>query len=208
MVNYYSELFRVALFVLYNSSSIGFFNGPRLCSRVPYGNAEITRLFAVSIKLSEGNDDEQDNFKEIAESVFNEGDVRPIILFDGVCNLCNGAVNFALDHDPVGKFRFAALQSQIGQSLLRRSGKDIHDFSSIVLVTPNKSYFKSDAVLQITKGLDGFIFRIMKLFSRIIPVFMRNLIYDFVSKNRHRFGKRESCRIDFDGEFTNRFVSG
>jgi predicted DCC family thiol-disulfide oxidoreductase YuxK len=68
-----------------------------------------------------------------------------VILFDGVCNLCNGGVNLALDLDPPGELRFAALQSSAGRALLRRSGRDASDISSIVLVERDRSYVKSGA---------------------------------------------------------------
>jgi len=76
---------------------------------------------------------------------FDAGDARPVILFDGVCNLCNGGVNLALDLDPPGELRFAALQSSAGRALLRRSGRDASDISSIVLVERDRSYVKSGA---------------------------------------------------------------
>lgn len=140
----------------------------------------------------------------IAKDVFRT-DKRPVILFDGVCNLCNGGVNFALDNDSVGEFRFASLQSTIGKSLLLRSGKNADDISSIVLVTTDKAYFKSDAVLRIASNLDGspalpFVGNV----GRIVPSFMRNTVYDFVAANRYRFGESEQCRLDF-GEFDDRF---
>mmetsp|Transcript_17605 Transcript_17605/g.35063 ORF Transcript_17605/g.35063 Transcript_17605/m.35063 type:complete len:156 (+) Transcript_17605:158-625(+) len=80
--------------------------------------------------------------EEISVSLFADGDVRPIILFDGVCNLCNGGVNFALDNDEVGNFRFAALQSEAGRALLSSHGKAADDISSIVLITPERAHFK------------------------------------------------------------------
>ncbi|KAL7448996.1 hypothetical protein ACHAWC_001105, partial [Mediolabrus comicus] len=79
---------------------------------------------------------------------------RPIILFDGVCNLCNSAVNLALDWDPSGKLRFAALQSKVGQNLLQAHGRDANDISSIVFITPKGAYTKSDAILGITQELN------------------------------------------------------
>lgn len=148
----------------------------------------------------------ESTWKEISKSVF-ESDTRPVILFDGVCNLCNGGVNYALDNDSVGKFRFASLQSKIGQSLLLRSGKKPNDISSIVLVTEDKSYFKSDAVLRIARKLDGnALLPLMGFFGFLAPGFARNVVYDVVADNRYRFGQSDSCRID-DGEFFDRFIS-
>ncbi|CAI5490116.1 unnamed protein product [Closterium sp. Naga37s-1] len=81
-------------------------------------------------------------------------DDRPIVLYDGVCNMCNGGVNFALDADPQGRLRFAALQSEAGRALLARSGRSPDDISSIVLVERDGAYIKSDAVLRIARLLD------------------------------------------------------
>ncbi len=146
------------------------------------------------------------DFEAIANEVFTE-DKRPIILFDGVCNLCNGGVNFALDNDSVGKFRFASLQSKTGQSLLVRSGKKASDISSIVLATENEAFFKSDAVLRIAKGLDSNpALPLIGTLGPVVPSFVRNTVYDFVARNRYRFGEDEQCRLDFDNDFGSRFV--
>ncbi|GAQ91675.1 hypothetical protein KFL_008320040 [Klebsormidium nitens] len=80
-------------------------------------------------------------------------DKRPIILFDGVCNFCNGGVNFMLDNDPQGKLRFAALQSDAGRALLQRAGRAPEDISSIVLIEPDRSYTHSEAILRIAQYL-------------------------------------------------------
>jgi predicted DCC family thiol-disulfide oxidoreductase YuxK len=95
------------------------------------------------------------DWRELAESVFAT-DERPIILYDGVCNLCNGGVNFMLDWDSPneerGNFRFAALQSNVGRALLQRSGRKPDDQSSIILALKDGStYAKGDAVLRIGK---------------------------------------------------------
>jgi hypothetical protein len=89
----------------------------------------------------------------VLKKVF-ELDNRPIILFDGVCNLCNSAVNLALDWDPKGKLRFSALQSNVGRSLLQAHGRRADDISSIVFVTTEGAYTKSDAILGITQELN------------------------------------------------------
>lgn len=146
------------------------------------------------------------DWRDTAQSVFDGEDQRPVILFDGVCNLCNGGVNFALDRDPVGYFRFASLQSKIGKSLLLRSNKDADDVSSIVLVDAETSYFKSEAVLRIAQKLDGPFSKIMGFGGLYVPGFVRNIVYDFVADNRYRLGKREdSCRLE-DEQFDGRFV--
>lgn len=160
--------------------------------------------------------DENFDWKALAFKVFNSGDRRPIVLFDGVCNLCNGAVNFSLDHDPKGKFRFVSLQSKTGQSLLLAAGKKPDDISSIVLVEPSSSssevsteaFFKADAVLKIAKELDyPFFSTVSSLAPFLVPRFVRDQLYDIVAKNRYRFGESESCRLDKYEEFEDRFIA-
>ena len=151
-----------------------------------------------------------DNPSVVARRVFAT-DKRPIILFDGVCNLCNGAVNLALDWDPKGKLRFSALQSNVGTSLLQAHGRDGNDISSIVLVTNDGAYIKSDAVLRIAEALSpGQILPLKPaaLLGRfLVPKFLRDVIYDGVADNRYDLlGKRNECRFDADGEFEDRFV--
>ena len=132
---------------------------------------------------------------------------KPIILFDGICNLCNGGVNFAIDHDKSGRYRFASLQSNVAKSLLLRDGKDPCTTSDIVLVTSEKTYYSSEAVARIMTGLDGPILKILGVFGQISPSFARNAVYRVVSGNRFILGENDSCRLDFDGEYTSRFVS-
>mmetsp|Transcript_9347 Transcript_9347/g.19597 ORF Transcript_9347/g.19597 Transcript_9347/m.19597 type:complete len:221 (-) Transcript_9347:1262-1924(-) len=148
--------------------------------------------------------------KVVSSKVFNS-DQRPIILFDGVCNLCNGAVNLALDWDPQGKLRFSALQSKVGRSLLEANGRKTDDISSIVLVTKDAAYTKSDAVLKITEELTPIALLPLKpaaiLGQMLVPKFLRDVIYDNVADNRYELmGMRNECRFDADGEFEDRFV--
>mmetsp|Transcript_4953 Transcript_4953/g.7513 ORF Transcript_4953/g.7513 Transcript_4953/m.7513 type:complete len:238 (+) Transcript_4953:83-796(+) len=146
------------------------------------------------------------DWKSVADSAFDT-DKRPIILFDGQCNLCNGAVNFALDRDPNANFRFVSLTSIIGRSLLVKHGRKPSDLSSIVLCTPDTAYFESEAVLKISQDLEGLPFQVLGYGGFAIPPFLRDQIYHFVSENRWRFGTEgDQCRLDFDGEFDNRFL--
>mmetsp|Transcript_19697 Transcript_19697/g.22677 ORF Transcript_19697/g.22677 Transcript_19697/m.22677 type:complete len:286 (+) Transcript_19697:45-902(+) len=165
-----------------------------------------TENFVTAAESSEKGQD----WEYLAQSVFSDDD-RPIILFDGICNLCNGAVLFALDHDNDNKFRFVSLQSQTGKSLLVSCGKSSSDTSSIILATgPTTCYTKSEAVLNIAKDLTGNrIFPLIRKLGKIVPGFAKNKVYDFVAVNRHRFGEYsgESCRLDFDGEFDDRFIA-
>ena len=146
----------------------------------------------------------------ISERVF-QSDKRPVVLFDGVCNLCNNAVNLALDWDPNGNLRFAALQSNVGRSLLEKNGRKADDISSIVLVTSEGAYVKSDAILKITEALTPWFLptrQVAQLGMVLVPKLLRDLIYDQVADNRYDFmGKRDMCRFDADGEFEDRFVS-
>jgi len=132
---------------------------------------------------------------------------KPIILFDGVCNLCNSGVNFAIDHDEAAKFRFASLQSAVAKSLLLREGKDPLKSNDVVLVTKAKVYYSSDAVANIMTGLDSPWLRFIGRLGQLAPSFVRDIIYKFVSGNRFVLGENDSCRLDLDGDLTSRFVS-
>ncbi|KAI2500706.1 DUF393-like protein [Fragilaria crotonensis] len=146
------------------------------------------------------------DWNSLANGAF-EKDQRPVILFDGVCNLCNGGVNFALDHDSKANFRFASMQSKIGQSLLLHVGRSPQDMSSIVVIESDwKHWSESDAILRISQGLDGPLFVGLGHLGFLIPRIVRDELYHVVSHNRYRFGERDSCRVDFDGEFDDRFV--
>jgi predicted DCC family thiol-disulfide oxidoreductase YuxK len=117
-----------------------------------------------------------------------------IILFDGVCNLCNGAVQFIIKRDAKDIFRFASLQSETGQKLLATHQLQHKNIDSIVLVKNNNAYIKSTAALHIAKELSG----IWKLayYYIFIPKFIRDAVYDFVARNRYRwFGKKDQCMV-------------
>ena len=126
-------------------------------------------------------------------------EVKMTILFDGVCNFCNASINFIIDRDSKGIFKFAALQSEVGQELLKKFGLKTNDsesrtFDSIVAIDGYKVYQKSDAALEIARRMDG-IWKIFYVF-KIIPAFLRNPVYDLVAKNRYRiFGRTDACRI-------------
>lgn len=117
-----------------------------------------------------------------------------IIAFDGVCNLCNGAVNFIIDRDPKNRFRFVALQSETGQELLSRYPPADGPVNSIVLISEGKSYVKSDAALAIARHLSG-VWPVLTVF-KILPRFLRDAVYDLIARNRYRFfGKQDACRL-------------
>jgi len=117
-----------------------------------------------------------------------------IILFDGVCNLCNGAVQFIIKRDSKDTFRFAALQSETGQRLLAIHQLDFIHIDSIVLIKNEKAFIKSSAAFHIAKELSG----IWKLayYYRVIPKFIRDAIYDAIARNRYSwFGKKDQCMV-------------
>ncbi|PKP42915.1 MAG: thiol-disulfide oxidoreductase [Bacteroidetes bacterium HGW-Bacteroidetes-13] len=120
---------------------------------------------------------------------------KEIILFDGVCNLCNGAVLFIIKRDRDDVFRFVSLQSELGKEIIRYIGVDISKTDSIVWYKPGEAYYyKSDAALMIINHFGG-ILSLLNVF-KIIPASLRNLLYDFIAKNRYNwFGKKESCMI-------------
>ncbi|XP_075497295.1 DCC family protein At1g52590, chloroplastic-like [Primulina tabacum] len=128
-------------------------------------------------------------------SSFFEKDPRPIMLFDGVCNLCNGGVKFVRNNDRKRNIRFEALQSEVGKKLLQRSGRAPDDISSVVLVDKDRSYIKSEAVLKIMQYID-LPFPQLALFLQFIPLFIRDFVYDNVADNRYSFfGRSDSCDL-------------
>ncbi|MGB3143411.1 MAG: thiol-disulfide oxidoreductase DCC family protein [Maribacter sp.] len=118
-----------------------------------------------------------------------------IILFDGVCNLCNGAVQFVIERDKNDVFRFAALQSEIGQKLVNERGIDTETVDSIILIEPNVAYYtKSTAALKIAEDLNG-LWSTLSIFLWV-PEGIRNIVYDFIAKNRYKwYGKKQECMI-------------
>ena len=117
-----------------------------------------------------------------------------ILLFDGVCNLCNSTVKFTIKRDPKEKFKFASLQSESGQALLKKFGLPNNDFNSFVLIRGDKYYQKSSAALQVLKELGG----IWQLFYILIlvPKPIRDYVYNVIAKSRYKiFGKKDACMI-------------
>lgn len=129
--------------------------------------------------------------------------MEAIILFDGICNLCNSAVQFVIKRDPAGYFKFASLQSETGQRLLKQYGVS-RQIDSIIVIEMQKVYIKSSAALRICRKLEGFWKYLTIL--RVLPPFFRNFFYDLVAKNRyHWFGKRDSCMLP-TAEIRKRFL--
>ncbi len=128
-----------------------------------------------------------------------------IVLFDGVCNLCNGAVRFIIRHDAEDRFRFAPLQSDIARQLLKKHPVPDQKTNSIVLIENEKVYTKSGAALRISRRLNG----LWKLWAigYIIPGFIRDECYDFIARHRyHWFGRSEECIIP-DEELRHKFLT-
>ncbi|KAB1071889.1 DUF393 domain-containing protein [Tamlana haliotis] len=120
---------------------------------------------------------------------------KQLILFDGVCNLCDSSVQYVIKHDKKDLFMFAALQSTIGKQLIDTYNIDTNKTDSILLYTPeNGVKHKSTAALKIATHL-GFPPNLMGVFL-IVPAFIRNWVYDFIAKNRYKwYGKKEACMI-------------
>lgn len=119
---------------------------------------------------------------------------KKIILFDGVCNLCNSAVDEIIKNDKHDIFRFAPLQSDIGLQIINERGIDTKDLESIILIDPGEAYYqKSAAAIEISKHLKKYSW--IRHFS-FLPEGFRDLIYEFVAKNRYKwFGRKKSCMI-------------
>ncbi|WP_430400683.1 thiol-disulfide oxidoreductase DCC family protein [Flavobacterium sp.] len=120
---------------------------------------------------------------------------KKIILFDGVCNLCDASVQFIYKHDKKDVFRFVAIQSELGQKIIKHIGVDTSKIDSIILYEPGLSYsYKAEAALTIAKNLSG-IYSLLG-YLNFIPNSIKNIIYDYVAKNRYKwYGKKEACMI-------------
>lgn len=131
----------------------------------------------------------------IQDSSFKIPKGKKIILFDGVCNLCNDAVLKVIKHDQKNLFLFTALQSEIGQQIISELSIDISKIDSVILYDPEKAYYiKSAAALRIMKEFSGF-WKIMQIFT-ILPDKFNDFFYDFIARNRYKwFGQKESCMI-------------
>lgn len=117
-----------------------------------------------------------------------------VILFDGVCNLCNGAITFIIKRDKRNHYRFAALESDIGTMYLQKHEINPMETDSIVLIRGEKAYTKASAALRIARKMSG-LWPLLYLFI-IIPKFISNTVYDYIARNRYQwFGKEESCMI-------------
>ena len=116
-----------------------------------------------------------------------------IILFDGVCNLCNNSVSFLIKYDKNYIFKFVALQTSAGQSIINQYGL-LNEGKSVVLIKDGIVFYKSDAVIEIAKQIKGWphIFK----YGNLFPAFIRDGVYNLIAKNRYTLmGRRDSCSI-------------
>lgn len=119
---------------------------------------------------------------------------KKIILFDGVCNLCNAAVDFIIRRDKEGEFMFASLQGEKGKEILRSFHLQEDYLDNFILYQNGKLYHRSTAFLKVMTGLGG-LWKLLSIFF-LIPRFIRDWVYDLVARNRYRwFGRRETCRV-------------
>ena len=120
--------------------------------------------------------------------------LHPMILFDGVCNLCNASVQYVIKHDKKRLFRFTSLQSSFGKKILKENNLPQNTFNSFILLDNNKIYTRSTAALLVAKKLSGFI-KLLYGFI-IVPKFIRDFVYDVIARNRYKwFGKKEACWV-------------
>ncbi|AUS06606.1 thiol-disulfide oxidoreductase DCC family protein [Pseudotamlana carrageenivorans] len=120
---------------------------------------------------------------------------KQLILFDGVCNLCDSSVKYVIKHDKNNRFLFAALQSEIGKKIIKAYKIDTEKTDSILLYIPEIGIsYKSTAALKVALKL-GFPRNLMGVFL-IVPAFIRNAVYDYIAKNRYTwYGKKDNCMI-------------
>ena len=130
---------------------------------------------------------------------------RPIVLYDGVCGLCDKFVKFVVKRDRAEVVRFAALQSETGKDLLRTFGLPAGDLSFIVVIEGKNSFIKSAAVLEVLRYLPG-VWKYLALL-RIIPAAISDVVYEFTARNRYTwFGRYDACVLPTESE-RKRFLS-
>ncbi|MBA3258928.1 MAG: thiol-disulfide oxidoreductase DCC family protein [Gemmatimonadales bacterium] len=121
-----------------------------------------------------------------------------VVLFDGVCNLCNAWVLFVIDRDPRGRFAFAPLQSEGAAALVRRRGYAGAPLATIVLIEDGRVYERSTAVLRIVRRLSGLWPALSLLLA--VPRPIRDAVYDWSARRRYRwFGRQDACRVPTPG---------
>jgi predicted DCC family thiol-disulfide oxidoreductase YuxK len=116
-----------------------------------------------------------------------------LILFDGVCVLCAGWVNFIIPRDPEGRYRFVSIQSELGRALAARFRIDAKTPQSNVVIRHGQAWFKADSALRVCRDLPGWRWTLV---FRFLPRALRNIFYDLIAQNRYRlFGRRDTCLV-------------
>jgi predicted DCC family thiol-disulfide oxidoreductase YuxK len=129
-----------------------------------------------------------------APSSSSSATASPVLLFDGMCNLCTGAVGFVLAHEAEATLRFAPIQSPAGARLMRDFGFDPADAKTFVLIADRRIYVRSDAAVRLARYLRG-MWKLLGLI-RVVPRPVRDFVYDLVARNRYRwFGRRDACMV-------------
>lgn len=128
---------------------------------------------------------------------------KHIILFDGECNFCSFWVKYVIKRDKNDQFRFASLQSEVGNELLDQYEVN-PTIDSVVYIAKKSCYIKSNATLHILKQLGGI--RSFLFVFIIIPKFIRDIIYDFVAKNRYKWFGKKTCELPSNPDFKNKFL--
>jgi predicted DCC family thiol-disulfide oxidoreductase YuxK len=122
-----------------------------------------------------------------------------VVLFDGVCNLCNASVDFIIPRDKAGRFRFSSLQSEAGRRILTGCGLDPSTVATVVLVEEGRCYTLSAAALRVAKHLSG-LWPALYILT-LVPTPIRDLVYRWIARNRYKwFGRRETCRLPMPEE--------
>ncbi len=142
--------------------------------------------------VSQGTEtDSQDGSAVDLAAVVEEG---PVLLFDGVCNLCNGAVQFVIEHDPEGRIRFASLQSDVGRAVLDRLALPTEELETVVLLEGNRAYTRSAAAIRVCELLGG-PYRAASV-GWLLPRPVRDWLYAFVAEHRYEwFGRKDQCMV-------------
>jgi predicted DCC family thiol-disulfide oxidoreductase YuxK len=131
-------------------------------------------------------------------------DDRPIIIFDGFCALCTGWAEFVLHHDTALKYRLLSAQSDLGRALYLHYGLDPEDYETNILIQDGVAWFKSEGSIRMAEGL-GFPWSLARVL-RILPVPVRDALYEFIARNRLKFfGRRATCYVP-DEKFSKRFI--
>jgi len=129
---------------------------------------------------------------------------RHVIIFDGICNFCNGAVNFIINRDPTGRFVFSPMQSDAAQKLIQQHQASDVGFDTFLLIKNDTCFYRTDAAIEIAKDLTGY-WHLLRIF-RIIPRCIRDFFYRLFARNRYAlFGKKNVCMIPTE-DLKSRFI--